>query len=63
VSTAIGLYRAMDMAFWLSRAEAELAQVAGVAATSRSMAVIGWMLPGVANCQELQWPVFLLSLS
>jgi predicted RNA polymerase sigma factor len=28
LSTAIDLYRAMEMAFWLSRAEAELTQVA-----------------------------------
>jgi tetratricopeptide (TPR) repeat protein len=29
LSTAIGLYRAMDMTFWLPRAEAALAQVEG----------------------------------
>jgi len=28
LSTAMALYGAMEMAFWLSRAEAELAQVA-----------------------------------
>jgi hypothetical protein len=27
LSTALALYRAMEMAFWLSRAEAELARV------------------------------------
>jgi hypothetical protein len=29
LSTAIGLYRAMDMTFWLPQAEAALAQVEG----------------------------------
>jgi Flp pilus assembly protein TadD len=30
LSTAIALYRAMDMAFWLPQAEVVLAQVGGV---------------------------------
>jgi hypothetical protein len=34
MSAAIALYRAMDMTFWLSQAEAALAQVGGGAHTN-----------------------------
>ena len=44
LGTAIDLYRAMEMTFWLSQAEASLAQVGAASETSAGWGVRRWLM-------------------